>query len=46
MILEAQEEKAINIARNMLAMGMSEDIISQSTSLSLEDVKKLKNTSL
>lgn len=43
MISSAKDEKTIEIARNLLVMGMDIEMVSKATGLSLEEVKRLLN---
>ena len=40
---EGQTQKAIEIAKNMIKIGLEDEVISKSVGLSLEELEKLKN---
>lgn len=41
---EGEKQKQIEIAKNMLKKGMDLDLISELTNLSIEEIKRIKNT--
>ncbi|MCL1935283.1 MAG: hypothetical protein FWF57_02770 [Defluviitaleaceae bacterium] len=40
---EGEREKAINIAKNLISLGLTVEQISQATGLSINEIEKIKN---